>query len=59
MKHPAIPDDFRSRPSLSAARALRRSFATAELPEEKVEAIRKSRMDSRHAHIDKTVTNIR
>jgi PHD/YefM family antitoxin component YafN of YafNO toxin-antitoxin module len=31
----------------------RRSFATAELPEEKVEAIRASRMDSRHAHLDK------
>jgi hypothetical protein len=27
--------------------------ATAELPEEKVEAIRSSRMDSRHAHLDK------
>ena len=31
----------------------RRSFATAELSEEKVEAIRASRMDSRHAHLDK------
>ena len=31
----------------------RRSFATAELPEEKVEAIRASRMDARHAHLDK------
>jgi hypothetical protein len=30
----------------------RRSFATAELPEEKVEAIRASRMDERHAHLD-------
>jgi hypothetical protein len=30
-----------------------RSFATAELPEEKVEAFRASRMDSRHAHLDK------
>ena len=30
----------------------RRSFATAELPEEKVEAIRASRMDKRHAHLD-------
>ena len=30
----------------------RRSFATAELPEEKVEAIRASRMDPRHAHLD-------
>ena len=34
-------------------RESRRSFATAELPEEKVEAIRASRMDSRHAHLDK------
>jgi hypothetical protein len=31
----------------------RRSFATAELPEEKVEAIRGSRMDARHAPLDK------
>jgi hypothetical protein len=30
----------------------RRSFATAELPEEKVEAIRTSRMDPRHTHLD-------
>jgi hypothetical protein len=28
----------------------RRTFATAELPAEKVEAIRASRMDKRHAH---------
>jgi hypothetical protein len=34
-------------------RESRRSFATAELPEEKVEAIRASRMDRRHAHLDK------
>jgi hypothetical protein len=34
-------------------RETRRSFATAELPEEKVEAIRASRMDPRHAHLDK------
>lgn len=30
----------------------RRSFATAELPEEKAEAIRASRMDQRHDHLD-------
>jgi hypothetical protein len=30
----------------------RQSFATPELPEEKVEAIRASRMDTRHAHLD-------
>ncbi len=34
-------------------RESRRSFATAELPEEKFEAIRGSRMDPRHAHLDK------
>jgi hypothetical protein len=33
-------------------RESRRSFATAELPDEKVEAIRASRMDSRHAPLD-------
>ena len=32
--------------------AYRRSFATAELPEEKAEAIGQSRMDARHAHLD-------
>lgn len=30
----------------------RRSFATAELPDEKVEAIGSSRMDPKHAHLD-------
>jgi hypothetical protein len=30
----------------------RRSFATAELPDEKVQAIGKSRMDNRHSHLD-------
>jgi hypothetical protein len=30
----------------------RRSFATAELPDEKAQAIGASRMDSRHAHLD-------
>jgi PHD/YefM family antitoxin component YafN of YafNO toxin-antitoxin module len=34
-------------------RESRRSFATAELPEEKFEAIRTARMDPRHAHLDK------
>jgi hypothetical protein len=33
-------------------RESRRSFATAELSEEKVEAIRASRMDPRHAPLD-------
>ena len=33
-------------------RESRRSFATAELSEEKVEAVRASRMDPRHAHLD-------
>jgi hypothetical protein len=30
----------------------RRSFATADLPEEKIKAIGASRMDERHAHLD-------
>jgi hypothetical protein len=30
----------------------RRSFATAELPDDKVQAIGESRMDKRHAHLD-------
>jgi hypothetical protein len=34
-------------------RESRRSFATADFPDEKVEAIRTSRMDPRHAHLDK------
>ena len=34
-------------------RESRRTFATAELPEESVERIRASRMDARHAHLDK------
>jgi hypothetical protein len=34
-------------------RESRRSFATVDLPEEKIEAIRRSRMDPRHAHLDK------
>ena len=34
-------------------RESRHSFATRDLPEEKVEAIRGSRMDPRHAHLDK------
>lgn len=31
----------------------RRSFATRELPEEKIAAIGASRMDPRHAHLDR------
>ena len=31
----------------------RRSFATAELSDERVQAIGSSRMDERHAHLDK------
>src|SRR6266550_5282275 len=37
-------------------RESRRSFATAELPEENVEAIRTSCMDNRHAYLDKCST---
>ena len=44
------PDEYEE---FKRFRDSRRSFATAELPEEKVEAIRASRMDSRHAHLDK------
>ena len=33
-------------------RARRRSFATVELADDKVRAIEKTRMDSRHAHLD-------
>jgi hypothetical protein len=33
-------------------RAQRHSFATVDLPAEKVEAIGASRMDERHAHLD-------
>jgi hypothetical protein len=34
-------------------RESRRSFATTELPKDKVKVIRSSRMDPRHAHLDK------
>jgi hypothetical protein len=44
------PDEYEE---FKRFRESRRSFATVELPEEKVEAIRASRMDSRHAHLDK------
>ena len=33
-------------------RQRRRSFATAELPDDKAQAIGASRMDARHAHLD-------
>jgi hypothetical protein len=39
------PDDFEA---FERFRAWRRSFATAELPDEKVEAIMSTRMDARH-----------
>jgi hypothetical protein len=44
------PDEYEE---FKRFRDSRRSFATAELPEEKAEAIRASRMDERHAHLDK------
>jgi hypothetical protein len=44
------PDEYEE---FKRFRESRRSFATAELPEEKVEAIRASRMNRRHAHLDK------
>jgi hypothetical protein len=44
------PDEYEE---FKRFRESRRSFATVELPEKKVEAIRTSRMDTRHAHLDK------
>jgi hypothetical protein len=43
------PDEYEE---FKRYRDSRRSFATAELPKEKVKAIRASRMDKRHAHLD-------
>src|SRR5438270_12266309 len=44
------PDEYEE---FKRFRDSRRSFATAELSEEKVEAISSSRVDARHAHLDK------
>ena len=44
------PDEYEE---FKRFRENRRSFATAELPEEKVDAIRASRMDAQHDHLDK------
>ena len=44
------PDEYEE---FKRFRESRRSFATAELPEEKIETIRTSRMDPRHADLDK------
>ncbi|MGH7073764.1 MAG: hypothetical protein ACREFD_06120 [Stellaceae bacterium] len=44
------PDEYEE---FKRFRDSRRSFATAELPEGKAKAIRASRMDKRHAHLDK------
>ncbi len=44
------PDEYEE---FKRFRETRRSFATDKLPEEKVEAIRTSRMDARHAYLDK------
>ncbi|HEX4080572.1 MAG TPA: hypothetical protein VHX61_17050 [Rhizomicrobium sp.] len=43
------PDEYEE---LKRFRDSRRSFATAELPPEKVKAIGSSRMDRRHRHLD-------
>lgn len=43
------PDEYEE---FKRFRESRRSFATAELPEEKVRAISTSRMDPRHAHLN-------
>ena len=44
------PDEYEE---FKRFRESRRTFATAELSEENVERIRASRMDARHAHLDK------
>jgi len=44
------PDDYEE---FLRYRESRRSFATAELSEEKVKAIAGSRMDERHKHLDR------
>jgi hypothetical protein len=44
------PDEYEE---FKRFRESRRSFATAELSEERVDAIRSSRMDRRHVHLDK------
>ena len=44
------PDEYEE---FKRFREYRRSFATAELSEERLEAIRSSRMDPRHAHLDR------
>jgi len=43
------PDEYEE---FERFRTRRRSFATVELAEEKVEAIAASRMDARHEHLD-------
>ena len=43
------PDEYEE---FKRFRDSRRSFATADLPEEKVRAIGASRMDPRHSHLD-------
>lgn len=43
------PDEFEE---FRRFKESRRSFATAELPDDKVNAIATSRMDKRHAHLD-------
>ena len=44
------PDEYEE---FKRFRESRRTFATAELSEESVDRIRASRMDARHAHLDK------
>jgi hypothetical protein len=43
------PDEFEE---FKRFQAQRHSFATAELPEDRVREIARSRMDARHAHLD-------
>ena len=46
------PDEYEE---LRRYRDSRRSFATADLPPEKAGAVRASRMDGRHTHLDATL----
>lgn len=43
------PDEYEA---FKRFKARRQSFATAELPDEKIEAIAATRMDPRHLHLD-------
>ena len=48
------PDDYEE---YRRFKERRHSFETAELPDEKIRAIARSRMDPRHAHLDEILKN--